>query len=241
MQVLTLIEKIRLSLWDIVTFFMTGVLIIILITAMLLAKKFVFIEDILDFNKDIPTVTQLFVLPVFLTLLGLLVEPFANFYDRYLSRIVLFWVADARKTNDLDLKEMEIFIKENCLGELNFKIRSPFTICKEYVETKQLSTTFMVFLSRFGFYRNCSFLFFLSIPLFILLSYQNPAENIIVDVVPICFFYLASASFKRRGDEFYSYQAKSVYSAFLIDNLSWPAKNQNPETFNLNIGERSDL
>ena len=76
-----MIEKIRISLWDLLTFFLSGLLFTIIFSGHLY-----FIIDKnnykLDINlSDIPTPFTLFVFPILLTLLGMLLEPIANLCD----------------------------------------------------------------------------------------------------------------------------------------------------------------
>ena len=147
-----MIEKIRISLWDIFTFFMTGVFFVIIILGFItinnqLPQK----EVIFDFLIKLPATYILVVMPIILILLGLLIEPIANFFERYIGKYLFFWIKINEDKRKIDKETMEKYIKENSFGDLNNKIENPFMICKEYVETKQLSTTFMVFLSRYGF------------------------------------------------------------------------------------------
>ncbi len=133
--------------------------------------------------------------------------------------ICFFWIKINEDKRKIDKETMEKYIKENGFGDLNNKIENPFMICKEYVETKQLSTTFMVFLSRYGFYRNCSFIILLfGVVCFLTSSFSC------ISFLGLIVSYLSSGLLKKRADEFYSYQATTVYSAFLIDNLNWPSK-----------------
>lgn len=215
-------EKIRISLWDIFTFFMTGVFFIISSLLFLRVTKRlpelkVFFDDLIKLLATYIVV----VIPIVLILFGLLIEPLANFFDRYLGKYLFFWLkvdSSKRKNNE---KIMEGYIKENCLGDLNKCIENPFGLCKEYVETKQLSTTFMVFLARYGFYRNCSFITIFTGFFYFMDIYDCAA------FIWLVVSYLAAALLKKRADEFYSYQATAVYSAFLIDNLNWSSNKLN--------------
>ncbi|WP_337239161.1 hypothetical protein [Proteus faecis] len=215
-----MIEKIRISLWDIFTFFMTGVFFVIIILGFItinnqLPQK----EVIFDFLIKLPATYILVVMPIILILLGLLIEPIANFFERYIGKYLFFWIKINEDKRKIDKETMEKYIKENGFGDLNNKIENPFMICKEYVETKQLSTTFMVFLSRYGFYRNCSFIILLfGVVCFLTSSFSC------ISFLGLIVSYLSSGLLKKRADEFYSYQATTVYSAFLIDNLNWPSK-----------------
>lgn len=214
-----MIEKIRISLWDIFTFFMTGVFFVIIVFLFLkmdgsIPKIDLFYEKLLK----IPTTYIVVVMPILSILLGLLIEPLANFFDRYFGKYVFFWIKTKNKKQKKDDITIEKHIKEKCLGDLNMKIEEPFSLCKEYVETKQLSTTFMVFLARYGFYRNCSFIV-MSTGIFAFIETNGcTAFSWLIAA------YFCSALLKKRADEFYSYQATAVYNAFLIDNLNWPSK-----------------
>lgn len=214
-----MIEKVRISLWDIFTFFMTGVFAliatcIVLAVTVQMPKS----EVIVEFLIKLPTTFIIVVAPIVLTLFGLLIEPLANFFERYFGKVIFFWLAWSNKTRQADEVTMEQHIKENGFGSLNGKIQNPYFLCKEYVETKQLSTTFMVFLARYGFYRNCSFIVLVSGVVYFIGAFNWQAFGWLIGS------YFASAVLTKRANEFYSYQAPAVYSAFLIDNLNWPAK-----------------
>ncbi|WP_454889205.1 hypothetical protein [Serratia quinivorans] len=217
-----MIEKIKISLWDIFTFFMTGVFFSIFSLLFLMATdRFPVSRGVFDGLIKLPATYIVVVIPIVLILFGMLIEPLANFFDRYTGKYIFFWLKSdnsKRKANEII---MEMYIKENCLGDLNNRIENPFVLCKEYVETKQLSTTFMVFLARFGFYRNCSFIVFATGVTYLIDVYSCTAS------IWLIVSYFASALLKKRADEFYSYQATAVYSAFLIDNLNWPSKKFN--------------
>ncbi|WHS99754.1 MAG: hypothetical protein LZT29_02783 [Pantoea stewartii] len=217
-----MIEKIRISLWDIFTFFMTGVFFSFLSALLFFLTNQVPLPNNLFSNLiKIPTTYIIVVMPVIFILLGLLIEPLANFSDRYLGKYIFFWIKTQNKKRMENEKIMENYIKENCLGDLNSKMKNPYTLCKEYVETKQLSTTFMVFLARYGFYRNCCYIVLSAGFLYTFSDLKLKSITVLLVI------YLLSALIKKRADEFYSYQATSVYSAFLIDNLNWPAKKTN--------------
>jgi len=207
-----MIEKIKISLWDIFTFYFSGFLVAALVTGHTLVFKLITLADVKDFLIGLSFTTSLFVIPFGLTLVGLLLEPVANYFDEYILHPL--WVKtipekDKHKTEEEVLAKE---IRENFLGKLNGKIENPYPICKEYVETKQLSTTFMVFLSRYGFYRNVSFLFFVSgvTDLFISSSWK-------VGFVILIIWLILAWTAKKRAQDFYSYLAPNVYRCFLID------------------------
>lgn len=214
-----MIEKIRISLWDVFTFFMTGVFTVIAILLFFKMNGSIpKVSSIFEISIKIPATYIIVVMPILLILLGLLIEPIANFFDRYFGKYVFFWIKTKNKKQKPDEEKIEEYIKEKCLGDLNMKIDNPFSLCKEFVETKQLSTTFMVFLARYGFYRNCSFIV-MSTGIFAFIEASGCTA-----VTWLIAAYFCSGLLKKRADEFYSYQATAVYNAFLIETLNWPSK-----------------
>lgn len=207
-----MIEKIRISLWDIFTFYLSGFLVALLVTGHSLVFKLIAFADVKNFIIGLSVTTSLFVIPFGLTLVGLLLEPVSNYFDKYILHPL--WVK-AIPEKDKHKPEEELLkkeIRENYLGKINGKINNPYHICKEYVETKQLSTTFMVFLSRYGFYRNISFLFFVSgvTDLFISSSWKVGFAIMII-------WLILAWTAKKRAQDFYSYLSPNVYRCFLID------------------------
>jgi len=214
-----MIEKIRISLWDVFTFFMTGVFTVIAVLLFFKMNGSIpKVSSIFEISIKIPATYIIVVIPILLILLGLLIEPLANFFDRYFGKYVFFWIKTKNKKQKPDETKIEEYIKEKCLGDLNMKIDNPFSLCKEFVETKQLSTTFMVFLARYGFYRNCSFIV-MSTGIFAFIE-----ANGCTAVTWLIAAYFCSGLLKKRADEFYSYQATAVYNALLIETLNWPSK-----------------
>jgi hypothetical protein len=211
-----MVEKIRVSLWDIFSFFLTGLLLALVITFFLTAHDVLSANALLDGLSKFPPAITIIIAPLTFTLFGMLIEPFANYFDKYVLKRTHRWTS---KPKEKHTREEDILINEirtNYMGSLNGKIENPYAICKEYVETKQLSTTFMVYLSRYGFYRNCAFI--------------SVASGICAQFLPITwwgrililiFSLIAAGVFKRRAEDFYSYMAPTVYRAFLIDKVSW--------------------
>ncbi len=210
-----MIEKIRISLWDVFTFFFTGVLAVGISVVGLISYSPVTTIELIYGMHETSSASMIFALLVGLTLIGMLVEPFSNFADKVFFRWIFKWIV--RNGNEIsdETKILEMEIREKYLGSLIGQIKQPYALCKEYVETKGLSSTFMVFLSRFGFYRNCAFLFFLASISILFLESGWPA------ILKACLCFLAAAMFKRRSQDFYNYLAPAVYRAFLIDKLSW--------------------
>ncbi len=211
-----MIENIRVSLWDVFSFFLTGLLASCLVVGFLLAYGLWPFTEFVETVAKVPTAITLVAGPLVLTLLGMVIEPLANYFDKFILHWLLAWASKSKHKHSSEELLLAEEIKSKYLGSLNGRIENPYYICKEYVETKQLSTTFMVFLSRYGFYRNCAFLSMLS-GLTGLILERTWLSGIVVFLV--CVF--AAAIFKRRADDFFSYLAPAVYHAFLIDKLSW--------------------
>jgi hypothetical protein len=152
-------RELRPYLWEIFVYVGIGALALVLV----LAHDAYFRPDefasILAWLKDAPTPALIVGVPGCLMLFGALFEPLANYYEKFIFKIrgaeMVF------PANELPTKEIENFIRSKYTDEIFGEGNSPFHLCKEFVESKGLSTTFMPFLSKFGFYRSVSLLFFL--------------------------------------------------------------------------------
>jgi hypothetical protein len=215
-----MIEKVRVSLWDIFTFFMTGLLAGLVTLAFLICGGANDISQVATLISTVPPSVALIAAPLVMTLAGMLIEPIANYADRYFLKYVLGWITTPKGGPvAAEEKLLESEIKEKYLGDLGERISRPYQICKDYVEYKQLSTTFMVFLARYGFYRNCSFIALVS-GVAAVHSSSDLAGGFSIGLV--CF--LLAIIFRRRAEEFYSYQPGAIYRAFLIDKVEWKSK-----------------
>jgi|HigsolmetaAR206D_1030411.scaffolds.fasta_scaffold15913_2 hypothetical protein len=211
-----MVEKIRVSLWDIFSFFLTGLLATLVLTAFSVVYGGLTLKELFDALSTFPAAITLVAVPLAFTLFGMVIEPFANYFDRYVLKYALGWVSKPKAKHSHEETLLKEEIRSKYMGSLNGKIDNPYAICKEYVETKQLSTTFMVYLSRYGFYRNCAFISVASgiAALFLASTWCG-------GILALMFGIAASAVFKRRAEDFYSYMAPAVYRAFLIDKVSW--------------------
>ncbi|TWI13521.1 hypothetical protein [Aerolutibacter ruishenii] len=212
-----MIEKVRVSLWDIFTFFMTGLLASAATTAFVVYVGPWTAGDLLSGLSKVPASITLVVAPLVFTLLGMLIEPLANYVDRYILKYVLGWATTPKaRTREAEENLLKEEIRARYLGDLGGKIDNPYQLCKDYVEHKQLSTTFMVFLARYGFYRNCAFISVAAGVAAALISTTacGAISSLIISLV-------ATVIFRRRAEEFYSYQAPAIYRAFLLDKVAW--------------------
>ena len=169
-----------------------------------------------------PTSITLFIAPLVLTLLGMLIEPLANYADRYILKHLLGWATKTKsEARDKEEELLKNEIRHRHLGDLNGKIDNPFQLCKDYVEYKQLSTTFMAFLARYGFYRNCAFISLTAGIAAVTLSTTWSGA-----IASASISLLAVVIFRKRAEEFYSYQAPAIYRAFLIDKITWNTRDK---------------
>ena len=206
-----MIEKIRVSLWDIFTFFISGLILAMWGVAYLIITDHITLAVFISELSIVSATVSLFLAPLALTAVGMLYEPIANYFDKALN---IFWFKvfsekKKHKEEELVLKDL---IRDRYLGDLGQKIPNPYHLCKEYVETKQLSTTFMVFLSRYGFYRNASFLAVVSAAT----SVYHIGANFQGILVALFFLGIAIVM-KHRAEDFYSYLAPCIYRCYLID------------------------
>lgn len=218
-----MVEKIRVSLWDIFSFFLTGLLAALVLAGFVVVYSVPSLKDILSALSDFPASITLVGAPLVFTLFGIAIEPFANYFDTYISKFNLGWVSRKKDKHSSEEILLADEIKNNYMGSLSGRIDNPFALCKEYVETKQLSTTFMVYLSRYGFYRNCAFISVMSGVAVLFL-----APTWCCGIMGLLGGAAIAAVFKRRAGDFYSLMAPAVYRAFLIDKLSWvPSQHNN--------------
>lgn len=217
-----MIEKVRVSLWDIFTFFMTGLLASLAAAALVVYGGPLTTVELFSVLSKVPASITLVAAPLAFTLFGMLIEPIANYVDRYIFKHALGWATTpkvgARKAEE-DLLKQEI--RARYLGELGAKVENPYQLCKDYVEYKQLSTSFMVFLARYGFYRNCAF-----ISIAVGVTAAGLSATACGMIMSLVSSILAVIVFRRRAEEFYSYQAPAIYRAFLIDKVEWKVQGQ---------------
>lgn len=240
-----MIENFKFTLWDIYVFFLTG--FVVSFTAII----FCLISDpsILPTHfNEIEKISsgQLFLFcPLLFVSIGLLLEPISNIsfkiidkcFDgvRSLSKCIEFkkcyFVSQFFKILNHEIgfdpmnysKKMENEIKQNHLGALSGKIENPYQFCKVYIQDKDLSKEFMVFLARFGFYRNISFTF-LALAAVSFFHFQNS--------MGVVFAIAMSCLYKFRSNQFYSYLAPTVFTTYFIHKAldqKEKGENQNPE------------
>jgi AcrR family transcriptional regulator len=153
--------------------------------------------------------------PVLFTMLGMLLEPLSNYFDRHVMSPVFKIIPAPKRKHADDEDALRELIRERYLGEIGKRIENHYALCKEYVETRQLSTTFMVFLSRYGFYRNVAF-----ICVMCAVAAPLAAEGNAAGWVGTLVWLMLAYVFKSRAQDFFAHMAPAVYRAFLIEKLA---------------------
>src|SRR5258708_3343624 len=113
-----MIEKIRVSLWDILTFFLSGLVFACWALSYALLTKAIRGQNVIEYVVKLPNSVILFVGPLLLAALGLLLEPIANYFDKTVTN--LFWFKlfprdEGREKEEHALREI---IRATYLGPL---------------------------------------------------------------------------------------------------------------------------
>lgn len=207
-------EKLRLTLWDFFTFFMTGVFACLLILAYLLLRTQVSLDSIEGNLSKISGATTVAGFVIAATLVGMIVEPFANFFDRFLNRHIKNYEDKHKYALDKDDTEIKDRLCNDIRIADGLTLANLYFYAKDYVEQYQLAPNLITFLSRYGFYRNASLITLVG---GFGLTVTSPSFYGVVawGLGTI----LSFAAFKYRGDQFLSYMAPMVYRTALIHRL----------------------
>ncbi|MBN2012422.1 hypothetical protein JW960_24045 [candidate division KSB1 bacterium] len=209
-----MIEKINISLWEFFVYFLTGLLVSILVTLhYFLYNGFLNIQDTIILK--IPAVLLLLIFPTLVILIGLILEPIVNYYGRIIS-IIEKKLESFSPNKDLKNWGAQIdqtfreFVKKDVPAELSDNIQI-YNWCKDFIKQKNINTNFMVFLSMFGFYRNVEFIMLLNaISIFFL--YSNCIAKYVFILISILLIFI----FRRRSLIFYNHMSLTVYQNYII-------------------------
>lgn len=212
----------RLHLWDIFVYIGIGALIATLIGVQDWLHGTGQLDAAVASVEKLSAPLAVIIVPTILMLAGALVEPLANGFEK-----VAFWLI--RKTSkELETPAsgaaIESYIQSHFTNQILGERANPYHLCKEYVEANGLSTTFMPFLAKFGFYRSAAF----CLLIFGAFEAWQFAGSLSATAERINVTAFASASvafalviiYMHRSRQFLSYQAPAVYAAFLGPVLS---------------------
>tara|TARA_R100000656_G_scaffold58224_1_gene45463 strand:- start:3969 stop:4610 length:642 start_codon:yes stop_codon:yes gene_type:complete len=150
-----MIEKGKLSFWDVGTYLMIGFLSSVCAVAYLFWGRSFDFSVYIELLKSISGVL-IVILPIWFLLLGMFVEPIANIACKWLEKAPLL---KPRKSHH---QESVVRLISKLLPDEDIRKDNPYRFCKSVVELKCPNSNHEVFLARFGFYRSLGFIFFLS-------------------------------------------------------------------------------
>lgn len=207
-----MIEKFKFSLWDVLTFFITGVIIVIL------GKYYGILSQIENIFGTSEITNGVFYVILTYTV-GVIYEPISNTLFKHLDKVYckLPWNKYLRKfkaENDTVYKPIVEEIIKNKFKLSDDKIDS-YQVAKLSVMQNGKPNTFMIFLSRFGFYRSLSTIAFFNIIPYIILKYDS--GNIWLSIIIIISTYILHLFLYNRAKEFYYYAGSEVYRNFIIN------------------------
>jgi hypothetical protein len=200
-----MIEKIRIELWDIFVYFVTGVVVIL---------NYYFIDNIrvlciinLINSLNLHSIVMLIIYLVIPLFVGFLIEPIANVYGNTIQKLSRYKEIDSWKK---DIEEQIPLIKQKISSiKINDNI---FHYCKNYITHKNIMNPSMAYLSKFGVYRNISFIFFINSLYCIYLFFSVSVYYIILSLV---LFFLSQLYF-YRSLKFSNHFTQTIYQNYLI-------------------------
>ena len=208
-------EHVKLSLWDIFSYYLTGWALLLGLWIHAWAKK----VDVGLGSKDLPsTVLALaaFLLPL---LCGLLVEPLANVSEGVIARCIslLGWArrrvgrGSGSAAQDSTVTPPLRALAEDAIPEHVRGGVSTYHWCRDYLLQERVDTPYMAFLAKFGFYRNMSFL----------LAVNSAAIPFIHGcrasvLLLMCFMLFLSIVYGWRSWKFYGHMGKAIYGHYLV-------------------------
>jgi len=113
-----MIERIRISLWDVFSFFLTGFLAAAAIVVLVVAYGPLSPRELADALVQVPAAVVIVAAPLALTLFGLVIEPFANYFDRFVMKALFGWLIRPKAKHSDEEEILAEEIKTNYLGSL---------------------------------------------------------------------------------------------------------------------------
>lgn len=208
-----MIDKIKLSIWDIFTFFTTG--------AILIGNFYLYFPDF--FSNEVEQLSLiksefiLFVVLIIISyLVGILFEPICN---------KIFWLI--RKI--INPKRVRTLKKESDLLETRVKlmIDEKFDFKNEELDYFQIArlnaiqngkpNNFMAFLTKYGFYRSITIIILINIfalNIFKIYNCNYSLSILFYTIALLILFYLCFV----RAREFYFYSGNEIFRNYILNN-----------------------
>jgi len=199
------LEKSNFSIWDILVHMLTGVSFIIFLTFLFPHEVSVFLERNKNELNSLSTALTLF-MPFLLVWIGMIIEPVANKTFKKLEKIEIFSYQEGRST---------AIAKNKAAEKANIEPKLLFRYCKSVVEQNIPTNSIQIYLARFGFYRNTSFLTLMAAAT-ILFSEYTITEKIIYSVLLAALSYI----FFERANRFKQHQEYEVYFTYLAYKMN---------------------
>ncbi len=196
-------EKGKLSFWDIGTYLTVGCF------ASLATAFYLFYglsipfpswaKNLKDFSGSLVVVV-----PIVFLLVGMFIEPIANWLVKYIEKLDWFKPREIRNKESL-VNTVKSHLPDNDIDSANL-----YRYCKAVVELKFPNSNHDIFLARFGFYRSMSVLLGL---IFIVncFDFKCDAINISVNVLLVFCAY----QFLKRSQIFKNHMEEAVYYNYL--------------------------
>lgn len=196
-------EKGKLSFWDIGTYLTVGCF------ASFAAAFYLFYglsipfpswaKNLKDFSGSL-----VIVVPIVFLLVGMFIEPIANWVVKYIEKLAWFEPREIRNKEPL-VNTVKSHLPDDEIDSANL-----YRYCKAVVELKFPNSNHDIFLARFGFYRSMSVLLAL---IFIVnwFVFKCDAINISVNVLLVFSAY----QFLKRSQVFKNHMEEAVYYNYL--------------------------
>ena len=203
-------EKIRVSIWEWFVYFLSGFLGLISIVVSFNLNGDINIYTYIDKVRGV----DIFILILLLILIGKLIEPFANLFDKAISYLAKKCVFISAILGDSSNNKWMKEITDQYVPLIKKKVPEEFSSdefvfrwAKDFLIQQDLNSDGLIFLTRYGFYRSVAFILFSTG-----VVYMVNNENFIVGLILI----VASFVYRFRSGNFYVHLNQSVYNNFLV-------------------------
>lgn len=215
-----MIENLKISLWDLFVYFFSGIIISLSISIHLFINNSTLYCLFIKVFKN-SELTSLVLIGTISVILGLLFEPISNFLNDVITplksrlkkyvwkKLFVFSYFTDRWHDDL-IKNCEKEVIDSIPSKLRDKIK-PYQWAKDYIVQNNISAPYMPFLSKYGFYRNLGFIFYLN-ALVLIILYGWHVKIIITAVT----FILIGVLSRYRSDKFFNHLTATIFQHYLI-------------------------
>ncbi|WP_027138816.1 hypothetical protein [Gaetbulibacter saemankumensis] len=208
-----MLDKIKLSIWDILTFFTTGT---ILIGNILLYFPELFSHELEKLSLIKSDVILLVVFIIISYLVGILFEPICNKFFWLINKII---EPKSIKSLQQESNLLEATVKSMIEEKFNFK-NAPldyFQIARLNAIQNGKPNNFMAFLTKYGFYRSITIILLINAITLNIYKIYHCDYNLLVffyTIALLIVFYLCFV----RAKEFYFYSGNEIFRNYILNN-----------------------